>query len=119
MSRDLETASGAGRHLARWQKAQQHLLHGRPDLALGIYQELLKLFPDTARLWHELAFAAGKELNFALADVAAQRAAALAPGMSLCWCCWASNTIGCGRRTAPARVSSRRWRRPRLPSPRN
>ncbi len=65
--------------MARWQKAQQHLVRGRPDLALGIYQELLKLFPDTARLWHELAFAAGKELNFALADVAAQRAAALAP----------------------------------------
>lgn len=79
MSKDLETAYGANREIARWQKAQQHLLQGRPDLALGIYQELLKRFPDTARLWFELGFAAGKELNFGLADEAGRRAVALAP----------------------------------------
>jgi tetratricopeptide (TPR) repeat protein len=78
MSRDLETSPGATRHLARWQKAQQHLVGGRPGAALDIYQELLKRYPDTTRLWYELAFAAGKELNFALADVAGQRAAELA-----------------------------------------
>jgi len=79
MSKDLEAAYGANRHIARWQKAQQHLVKGRPELALGIYQDLLKLFPDTARLWFELGFAAGKQLDFALADKAGQRAAELAP----------------------------------------
>src|SRR5215469_12371330 len=78
MLKDLEAAPGAARHIARWQKAQQHLVNSRPDLALAIYQDLLKLFPDTARLWYELGFAAGKELDFALADEACQRAAGLA-----------------------------------------
>ncbi|HUC84975.1 MAG TPA: sulfotransferase [Candidatus Acidoferrales bacterium] len=78
MSKDLEAAYGANRHIARWQKAQQHLVNGRPELALGIYQELLKSFPDTARLWFELGFAAGKELNFALAEAAGQRVLELA-----------------------------------------
>jgi len=78
MSTNLEASPGAARHLARWQKAQQHLLHGRAELAVPIYQDLLKQFPDTARLWYELAFAAGKQLDFALADTAGQRAAGLA-----------------------------------------
>ena len=77
-SRDLEAAPGAARHIARWQKAQQLLVHGRSEQALGIYQELLKQFPETARLWYELGFAAGKQLEFALADDACQRAAGLA-----------------------------------------
>ena len=63
----------------RWQKAQQHLIGGRPEKALEIYQELLKQFPDTARMWYELGFAAGKMLDFTLADEALQRAAGLAP----------------------------------------
>jgi tetratricopeptide (TPR) repeat protein len=79
MPKDLETASGASRQIALWQKAQQHLVKGRAGLALGLYQDLLKQFPDTPRLWFELGFAAGRELNFALADQAGQRAAALAP----------------------------------------
>ncbi|MGA2245542.1 MAG: sulfotransferase [Verrucomicrobiota bacterium] len=79
MPKDLETASGANRQITRWQKAQQHLVKGRPELALGIYQELLQQFPDTARLWFELGFAAGKELDFARADEAGRRAAELAP----------------------------------------
>jgi tetratricopeptide (TPR) repeat protein len=78
MAKDLETAPGAGRQMARWQKAQQHLVGGRPGPALEIYQELLKQFPDTARLWYELGFAAGKNLDFVLADEAGQRAAGLA-----------------------------------------
>jgi len=78
MSKDLETAPGAAPHIARWQKAQRLLVNGRPDQALGIYQELLKQFPDTSRLWYELGFAAGKQLEFALADEACERAAGLA-----------------------------------------
>jgi tetratricopeptide (TPR) repeat protein len=78
MSRDLESAPGTARHIARWQKAQQHLIGGRPDLAAQIYQELLQSYPDTPRLWYELGFAAGKQLDFALADHACQRAAELA-----------------------------------------
>jgi tetratricopeptide (TPR) repeat protein len=78
MAKDLELSPGATRHLARWQKAQQHLVGGRPELAVAIYQELLHAFPDTARLWFELGFAAGKALDFTLADTAGQRAAGLA-----------------------------------------
>lgn len=78
MSKDLESAPGAARQMARWQKAQQHLLNGRSDQALEIYQDLARQFPDTARIWYELAFAAGKQLEFALADEAGQRAVALA-----------------------------------------
>jgi tetratricopeptide (TPR) repeat protein len=78
MSKDLETLTGATRHLARWQKAQQLLMNGRSDQALVIYRELTQQFPDTARLWYELGFAAGKQLDFALADTACQRAAGLA-----------------------------------------
>lgn len=79
MLKDLEATPGASRQIARWQKAQQHLVTGRPDHAAAIYQELLKEFPDTARMWYELGFAAGKQLNFTLADEACQRAVALAP----------------------------------------
>ncbi len=78
MLKDLEATPGSTRHIARWQKAQQNLVNGRPGQALEIYQELLKQFPDTARLWYELGFAAGKQLDFALADEACQRAAGLA-----------------------------------------
>jgi len=77
MLKDLEATTGSARHLAKWQKAQQHLVGGRPEQALVIYQELVNQFPDTARLWHELGFAAGKQLEFALADQACQRAAEL------------------------------------------
>lgn len=79
-SRNLETAPGAARALARWQQAQQALMNGRPDHAVRIYQELGAQFPETARLWYELGFAAGKQLEFALAEEAGQRAAALAAG---------------------------------------
>lgn len=78
MSKDLEATPGADRHIARWQKAQQHLVNNRPDQAAVIYQDLLKQFPDTPRLWYELGFAAGKQLDFALADVACQHAVMLA-----------------------------------------
>jgi tetratricopeptide (TPR) repeat protein len=73
MSKDLEASPGSTRQMARWQKAQQHLIKGRTEQALEIYRDLLKQFPDTARLWYELGFAAGKHLDFALADEACQR----------------------------------------------
>jgi tetratricopeptide (TPR) repeat protein len=79
MLKDLEASQGSARHMERWQKAQQHLVGGRPEKALEIYQELLKQFPDTPRMWYELGFAAGKNLDFVLADEALQRAIGLAP----------------------------------------
>lgn len=108
MSKDLEAATGAARQMARWQKAQQLLMNGRADQALGIYEELAQQFPDTARLWYELGFAAGKQLEFARADAACQRAAGLASrnvsllvllGQQYHWL----------RRLAP-RLSGRRWK---------
>ncbi len=80
MSKDFEALQRSPRHIARWQKAQQDLLKGRSDLALVGYRELLKEFPGTAELWFELGLAAGKQLDFDLADQAFQRAAGLAPG---------------------------------------
>ncbi len=68
------------RDLARWQKAQQDLLKGRAEPALATYHDLLKKYPDTHELWFELGLAAGKELDFDLADRAFQRTAELTPG---------------------------------------
>ena len=78
MSKNLEELQRSPRHVARWQKAQQHLLSGRPDLALKAYRDLLMDFPGTAELWFELGFAAGKKLDFVAADQACQRAFELA-----------------------------------------
>lgn len=80
MSTDLEALQRSPRHVARWQQAQQDLLHGRPDRALGAYRELLMKFPGTVELWFELGFAAGKHLDFAAAGQACQRAVDLASG---------------------------------------
>jgi len=74
MARNLESAAGSARDMARWQKAQQFLVGGQPDKAAEIYQDLIQRFPDTPRLWYELGFAAGKKLDFELADQACQRA---------------------------------------------
>ena len=79
MSKDFEELQRSPRHVARWQKAQQDLLKGRSDLALNGYRELLKKFPDTSGLWFELGLAAGRQLDFDLADQAFQHAAELAP----------------------------------------
>src|SRR5208337_985014 len=80
MPGDMDKLQRSARHVARWQKAQQQMLQGRSDLALPAYQELLKNFPGIAGLWFELGMAAGKELEFELADRAFQRTAELAPG---------------------------------------
>jgi tetratricopeptide (TPR) repeat protein len=78
MPTDLEELQRSPRHIARWQRAQQDLVKGRPDLAAAAYRELLLKFPGTAELWFELGFAAGKQLDFVQADQACQRAAELA-----------------------------------------
>jgi len=79
MVKNFEESQPSPRDLARWQKAQQDLLKGRADLALDAYRALSKTFPDSAELWFELGLAAGKQLDFELADLAFQRAADLAP----------------------------------------
>jgi tetratricopeptide (TPR) repeat protein len=79
MPGDFEKLQQSPRHVARWQKAQQDLLKGRPDAALDAYQNLLKEFPGVAGLWFELGLAAAKQLDFDLADQAFQRTAELGP----------------------------------------
>jgi tetratricopeptide (TPR) repeat protein len=76
---DLEKLHQSPRHVARWQKAQQELLKGRPEEALETYRGLLKQFPGVAGLWFELGLAAAKHLEFDLADQAFQRTSELAP----------------------------------------
>ena len=80
MPKEIEKLQQSPRDVGRWQKAQSDLLKGRSELALAGYRELLKKFPGTAELWFELGLAAGKQLDFELADQAFQRAAGLAPG---------------------------------------
>jgi tetratricopeptide (TPR) repeat protein len=80
MASELEALQRSARDLARWQKAQQDLLRGRAEQAAAAYRELLKRFPQVARLWFELGFAEGKRLDFAAAAAASRRAAELAAG---------------------------------------
>jgi tetratricopeptide (TPR) repeat protein len=63
------------REIARWQKAQQHLMGGRYGSALAAYRDLLRTFPGVPQLWFECGMAEGRELNFDKADTALQRAA--------------------------------------------
>jgi tetratricopeptide (TPR) repeat protein len=63
------------REVARWQKAQQHLMAGRYASALSAYRDLLKQYPAVAQLWFEYAMAAGRDLNFDEAETALERAA--------------------------------------------
>jgi tetratricopeptide (TPR) repeat protein len=63
------------REIARWQKAQQHLMAGRYAPALSVYHDLLKHYPDVAQLWFESAMAEGRDLNFNEAETALERAA--------------------------------------------
>ena len=79
MSNQFADLQGSPRQAARWQKAQQHLLAGRPELARAAYEDLLAKFPGAAQLWFELAFAAGRQLDFVRANEAGLRAAARAP----------------------------------------
>ena len=69
----------APREVARWQKAQEQLLGGRPGSALSGYRDLVRRHPGIPELWFELGNAASGELDFAQANRAYQRALELAP----------------------------------------
>jgi tetratricopeptide (TPR) repeat protein len=72
---DLAKLQRQPREITRWQKAQQHLMAGRYSAALSAYRDLLKHFSGVAQLWFELAMAEGRDLNFAEAETALERAA--------------------------------------------
>ena len=67
------------REFARWQQAQQQIVSGRPRLALGSYQDLVKKFPGIPQLWFELGIAATGGSEFVLAEAAFEQTATLAP----------------------------------------
>jgi len=67
------------RDIARWQKAQEQLLGGRPGPALAGYRQLASRYPAIPELWFELGNAAAGELDFKQANQAYQRALTLAP----------------------------------------
>jgi Flp pilus assembly protein TadD len=71
---DLARLQRQPREVARWQKAQQHLMGGRYASALSAYHDLLKQFPGVAQLWFESGMAEGRDLNFMQAEVALERA---------------------------------------------
>ncbi len=75
----LEKLHRSPQDVARWQKAQQQLIGGRPGPALAGYRDLVKRWPSVAQLWFELGVAAGGDLDFALADQAFRHAMELAP----------------------------------------
>jgi tetratricopeptide (TPR) repeat protein len=77
LQNDLAKLERQPREIARWQKAQQHLMAGRYPPALSAYRDLLKFFPSVAQLWFECGMAEGRELNFAQAEIALDRAAEL------------------------------------------
>jgi tetratricopeptide (TPR) repeat protein len=78
MANDLSQLQSSARDVARWQKAQQQIVGGRPAAALPIYQELVKQFPNIEQLWFELGLAAMAELEFKRATDAFERAQQLA-----------------------------------------
>ncbi|HYA78986.1 MAG TPA: tetratricopeptide repeat protein, partial [Candidatus Nitrosopolaris sp.] len=78
MPKDIEKLQQSPRDLARWQKAQHHLLQGRLELALAGYAELAKKFPGVAGLWFEFGLAAERQLDFNLALQAFARTGELA-----------------------------------------
>lgn len=77
MQTDLAKLERQPREIARWQKAQQHLMGGRYASALTAYTDLLKSYPGIPQLWFECGMAEGRNLNFDKAEAALQRAAEL------------------------------------------
>ena len=55
-------------------------MEGRYASALSAYHDLLEQYPGVSQLWFESAMAEGRELNFAEAEAALERAAATGPG---------------------------------------
>src|SRR4051794_32481584 len=80
MQRSLTGPKITPRDIARWQKAQEQLLGGRPGQALATYRTLAGRYSEIPELWFELGNAASGELDFAQANQAYQRALKLAPG---------------------------------------
>ncbi|MGH8023462.1 MAG: tetratricopeptide repeat protein, partial [Limisphaerales bacterium] len=74
---DLAKLRQQPREIARWQKAQRHLMAGRYAAALSTYHDLLRQYPEVPQLWFESAMAEGRDLNFAQAEAALERAAAI------------------------------------------
>ena len=79
MNGDLAKLQRTPRDRARWQKAQEQLLGGRPGPALAGYRDLARRYPTVAELWFELGNAAAGELDFTQANAAYRRARELAP----------------------------------------
>jgi Flp pilus assembly protein TadD len=67
MPSDLVKLQRSPRDVARWQKAQQHVVAVRHGPALASYGDLVKRFPGVGQLWFELGLAATGELEFNLA----------------------------------------------------
>jgi tetratricopeptide (TPR) repeat protein len=80
MENDLARLQRSPRDIARWRKAQEHLLCGRHAPALKLYRELAPRYSKVAELWFELGNAAAGELDFALANEAYDRVMQLSPG---------------------------------------
>jgi tetratricopeptide (TPR) repeat protein len=66
------------RDIARWRKAQQHLLEGSHGTAIPIYQDLIRCYPAIAELWFELGNSAAGNLDLPVANKAYRRARELA-----------------------------------------
>lgn len=75
---DLAKLHRSPRDMSAWHSGQQHLLKNEHARALSIYQRLVQLFPGVAQLWTELSIAATGDLEFSLANQAAERATELA-----------------------------------------
>lgn len=69
----------APRDIAKWRKAQQHLLEGNHGAAIPIYEDLARRYP-MPELWFELGNSAAGKLDFSLANKAYRRARELASG---------------------------------------
>jgi tetratricopeptide (TPR) repeat protein len=78
MPGDLLKLQRSPRDVARWQKAQQHVVGERHALAVAAYRELVRQYPGVEQLWFELGLAAMGELEFHLALESFGRAEQLA-----------------------------------------
>jgi tetratricopeptide (TPR) repeat protein len=78
MPSDIIKLQRVPREVARWQKAQQHVVGQRYAQALTTYRDLVKRFPGVEQLWFELGLAALGELELSAAKDAFGRAKQLA-----------------------------------------
>lgn len=78
MKSDLAKLQRSPRDVARWQKAQQHIVAARHNAALAGYRELVRQYPGVEQLWFELGLAATGDLELSTAAEAFGRAGELA-----------------------------------------